>query len=85
MVRFRLAGRHCTGRSQESAPALAILVPAYKEDPDVVRKTLLSAALEEYPNRRVVLLIDDPPEPGESESAAGYAAEVGVGRETLWA
>jgi len=46
-----------------SAPALAILVPSYREEPDVVRKTLLSAALQEYPNRRVVLLIDDPPEP----------------------
>ncbi len=41
-------------------PAVSILVPAYKEDPQVVRRTLLSAALQDYPNRRLVLLIDDP-------------------------
>jgi cellulose synthase/poly-beta-1,6-N-acetylglucosamine synthase-like glycosyltransferase len=45
------------------APPVAILVPSYKEDPRVVLQTLLSAALQDYPNKRVVLLIDDPPEP----------------------
>ncbi|HEY6066576.1 MAG TPA: glycosyltransferase family 2 protein, partial [Thermoanaerobaculia bacterium] len=44
----------------EPAPTLTILVPSYKEDPDVVRRTLLSAALQQYPGKRVVLLIDDP-------------------------
>lgn len=48
--------------TRESAP-LAILVPSYKEELDIVRETLLSAALQDYPNRRVVLLIDDPPQP----------------------
>ncbi len=43
-----------------SAPGVTILVPSYKEDPQVVRKTLLSAALQDYPRRAVVLLIDDP-------------------------
>ncbi|XDD51716.1 glycosyltransferase family 2 protein [Leptospira sp. WS92.C1] len=47
--------------TKPSAP-LAILVPSYKEELDIVRETLLSAALQEYPNRRVVLLIDDPPQ-----------------------
>jgi cellulose synthase/poly-beta-1,6-N-acetylglucosamine synthase-like glycosyltransferase len=47
-------------------PTLAILVPSYKEEIAVVRKTLLSAALQEYPNRRVVLLVDDPPQPGDA-------------------
>src|SRR5262249_59808117 len=42
-------------------PSVTILVPSYKEDPAVVRKTLLSAALQDYPLRAVVLLIDDPP------------------------
>jgi cellulose synthase/poly-beta-1,6-N-acetylglucosamine synthase-like glycosyltransferase len=42
------------------AQPLAILVPSYKEEARVVRQTLLSAALQEHPNRRVVLLIDDP-------------------------
>ncbi|MFC2162302.1 glycosyltransferase family 2 protein [Candidatus Altiarchaeota archaeon] len=49
-------------------PALTILVPSYKEDLDVVEKTLMSAALQEYPNRQIVLLIDDPPEPGKVSS-----------------
>jgi cellulose synthase (UDP-forming) len=44
-------------------PAVAVLVPSYKEDPRVVRKTLLSAALQDYPRRSVVLLLDDPPVP----------------------
>ena len=39
---------------------LVFLVPSYKEETRIVRQTLLSAALQEYPNRRVVLLIDDP-------------------------
>lgn len=54
----------------ESAPALTILVPSYKEETDVVRHTLLSAALQEYPHRRVVLLIDDPPAPANAADAA---------------
>lgn len=45
------------------APRVAILVPSYREDADIVRRTLLSAALQDYPNRQVVLLIDDPPQP----------------------
>jgi cellulose synthase/poly-beta-1,6-N-acetylglucosamine synthase-like glycosyltransferase len=40
-----------------------MLVPSYKEDPQVVRRTLLSGALQDYPDRRLVLLIDDPPHP----------------------
>ena len=44
---------------------LLILVPSFKEKPDVIRLTLVSAALVQYPfpGRRVVLLIDDPPRP----------------------
>ena len=45
---------------------LLVLVPSYKEQPDVVRQTLISAALAEYPGRRVVLLIDDPPAADET-------------------
>ena len=52
------------------APGLAVLVPSYKEDPAVVRKTLLSAALQDYPAKRVVLLIDDPSAPGNDEDRA---------------
>jgi len=44
-------------------PGLTILVPSYREEISVIRQTLLSAALQEYPNKRVVLLLDDPPAP----------------------
>ncbi len=53
---------------------LLVLVPSYKERPDVVRQTLLSAALAEYPGRRIVLLIDDPPEPTSQEAAQNLSA-----------
>jgi cellulose synthase/poly-beta-1,6-N-acetylglucosamine synthase-like glycosyltransferase len=53
----------------EFAP-LVILVPSYKEDLRTIRQTLLSAALQDYPNRRIVLLLDDPPEPQAAEDVA---------------
>lgn len=52
-----------------SSPPLTILVPSYKEDTRVVFTTLMSAALQEYPNRRIVLLIDDPYAPTDAEDA----------------
>lgn len=48
-------------------PTMTVLVPSYREDERVIRQTLLSAALQEYPNLRVVLLIDDPPDPAEPD------------------
>lgn len=42
-------------------PAITVLVPSYSEEPQVIRKTLLSAAIQEYPSLRVVLLLDDNP------------------------
>jgi EAL domain-containing protein (putative c-di-GMP-specific phosphodiesterase class I)/cellulose synthase/poly-beta-1,6-N-acetylglucosamine synthase-like glycosyltransferase len=44
-------------------PSVTVLVPAYQEDERVIRTTLLTAALQEYPGLRVVLLIDDPQQP----------------------
>ena len=64
-----------------NAPALTILVPSYKEEPCVVRQTLLSAVLQQSPNRRVVLLIDDPPAPRDREDAAKLAATRELPRE----
>src|SRR5215475_10318425 len=40
----------------DAAPALTFLIPSYKEGARVIRQALLSAALQEYPNREVVLL-----------------------------
>jgi cellulose synthase (UDP-forming) len=53
--------------SDGAMPSLTVLVPSYKEEPEVVRRTLLSAALQDYPNRRVVLLIDDPAYPANAD------------------
>jgi cellulose synthase/poly-beta-1,6-N-acetylglucosamine synthase-like glycosyltransferase len=44
-------------------PSLTALVPSYQEEPGVILMTLLSTALQEYPDMRVVLLVDDPPKP----------------------
>jgi cellulose synthase (UDP-forming) len=68
------ATRHALETYATNAPSLAVLVPAYKEEMAVVRRTLLSAALLEYPQRRVVLLIDDPPCPASAADAAALAA-----------
>ena len=57
-----------------SRPSLTVLVPSYCEEPDVVRSTLLSAALQEYPGLRVVLLLDDPPRPADHAAGAALAA-----------
>ena len=40
---------------------ITVLVPSYSEEVQVIRKTLLSAALQEFPSKRVVLLLDDKP------------------------
>ena len=42
---------------------VTVLVPSYAEEPEIVRATLWSAALQEFPDLRVVLLLDDPPFP----------------------
>ena len=51
-------------------PSITVLVPSYSEEPGVIRKTLLSAALQEYPNMQVVLLLDDKPNPSNPEAAS---------------
>jgi len=47
----------------DNRPTVTALVPSYQEEPGVILMTLLSTALQEYPDLRVVLLIDDPPNP----------------------
>lgn len=51
-------------------PSITVLVPSYAEEPQVIRKTLLSAALQEYPSLSLVLLIDDKPYPSNPNDAA---------------
>jgi cellulose synthase (UDP-forming) len=60
---------------KESRPAPAttevgILVPSYREEPDVVHRTLLSAALQTHPRKWITLLLDDPPAPADGQLAA---------------
>jgi cellulose synthase (UDP-forming) len=58
----------------DAAPPVVVLVPSYREDLRTIRQSLLSAALQHYPNRRVVLLLDDPPDPGDPGDAAALTA-----------
>ena len=46
-----------------ATPTLTTIIPSYQEEAPVIRNTLLSAALQEYPSKRIVLLVDDPPTP----------------------
>lgn len=46
---------------EPSAPSVAVLIPSYREERRVIVMTMLSAALARYANRRLVLLVDDPP------------------------
>jgi len=51
-----------------------VLVPSYREQPEVILQTMLSAALQEFDQLRVVLLIDDPPKPSSPDAQALLAA-----------
>lgn len=43
------------------APSVTVLIPSYREERRVVQMTVLSAALAQYVNRRIAVLVDDPP------------------------
>ena len=47
---------------------ITVLVPSYAEETHVVRATLWSAALQEFPDLRIVLLLDDAPFPTDPET-----------------
>lgn len=78
-MRRRSAFRHASSAelrefAGRSTASVSILIPSYKEEPQIVWQTLLSAALQDYPNRRVALLIDDPPHPHRQEDQRVLAA-----------
>jgi cellulose synthase/poly-beta-1,6-N-acetylglucosamine synthase-like glycosyltransferase/chitodextrinase len=54
--------------------SLTTIIPSYQEETGVIRKTLLSAALQEFPVKRIVLLIDDPPVPRTAHARELLAA-----------
>jgi len=62
-------------------PSITVLIPSYKEETQVIRKTMLSAALQEYPNIRVVLLLDDDPSKVCSEDISRLKATYALGSE----
>ncbi|MDR2035135.1 MAG: glycosyltransferase [Coriobacteriales bacterium] len=55
---------------EEVLPSLTVLIPSYKEEREVVYRTMLSAALQEYPDKRIVLCIDNPPDPTDEGDRA---------------
>ena len=68
-----------------SLPTMTVLIPSYREEVATVRQTMLSAALQEYPYLRVVLLLDDPPIPAERQHAHTLAQARGLATElTSW-
>ena len=66
---------------RKQAPDLVVLVPSYREEIGVLRQALLSAALQDYRNKRVVLLIDDPPGTAHPEARAALEAARALPRE----
>jgi cellulose synthase (UDP-forming) len=64
-------------------PSITVLVPSYSEEPGVVRKTLLSAALQEYPAMRVVLLLDDNPNPTKPDVATRLDATRAISEDIM--
>jgi cellulose synthase (UDP-forming) len=67
----------------EKQSSITVLVPSYSEEPGVVRKTLLSAALQEYPDMRVVLLLDDNPKPKNEATAERLNATRALGTDIM--
>jgi len=66
--RNAIVSDECWGRAR--VPPLTILIPSYREERPVIAKTIFSACLQSYPNKQVVLLIDDSPAPGDEAAAA---------------
>lgn len=62
-------------------PSITVLIPSYSEETAVIRKTMLSAALQEYPDIRVVLLLDDDPSKARREDAARLKSTLALGVE----
>ena len=48
------------------APSVTVLIPSYRESRRVVIETVLSAALARYRKKRIVVLVDDPPDASEA-------------------
>jgi cellulose synthase (UDP-forming) len=69
--------------SKNKSKNITVLVPSYSEEPQVVRKTLLSAAMQEYPGMRVVLLLDDNPNPKSQDAKESLEASRNLAKDIL--
>lgn len=70
----RLPRRKLDEFFMRNRPRLTVLIPSYNEEVSVIRKTILSAALQEYPDLSIRLLIDDDPQQADPVRAAKLAA-----------
>ena len=82
-VRLREVAKNPVGNGPMKADTtLTILIPSYREEKTVIWRTLVSAAMVEHPDRRAMLLVDDPPNPRRRddietlEASRSVAAEV---------
>lgn len=64
----------------DTKPSITVLIPSYNEEPGVIFKTMLSAALQEYPTMRIVLLMDDAPYPTDPAAQARLEETRELGR-----
>lgn len=69
--------------SSQPVPSLALLVPAYKEELPIITMTLLSCVFQEYPDKKITLLIDNPPDPKDSEDKKLLEATRNIPQEIL--
>src|SRR5579864_9284331 len=69
-----------TGAAPSSAApsSVVILIPSYREEIHVLRQTIVSAALAEHSDRRVVVLLDDPPVGTPRQLAALEATRLAI-------
>ncbi|NML17787.1 hypothetical protein [Azohydromonas caseinilytica] len=61
-------------RQAKAWPRLCVLVPSHKEELRAIRQTVVSAALAEYPSKRIVVLLDDPRSGPSADHAALQAS-----------
>ncbi|MFO1116151.1 MAG: glycosyltransferase family 2 protein [Beijerinckiaceae bacterium] len=70
-----------SGLPMDPDASLTVLIPSYREEKTVIWRTLVSAAMVEHPNRRCVLLVDDPPNPRRKDDMDTLAASRAVAGE----
>lgn len=81
-VRLRqVAARPANNAPMDAGKSLVVLIPSYREEKTVIWRTLVSAAMVEHPNRRAMLLVDDPPDPRRREDIETLAASRAVAGE----